>query len=341
MSEEAVKKRSPGAKNSARWPRVVIPISVSALLIFFLFRNVELNELIGHLRPVIYSGWFHLAFAVVVLANTVLQAEQWRLLLKALGYPILYRTIFLWNIAMDVFSAALPLRGGEVVRAWGLWKKCSIPPIEGGSSVAINLGLSFLSLIYLILFGWLARLTGSLGTGAVGIIFVILLAAILIPPLGRYIFILWREPASGDQSVSHRIYTILHNMSVLPFSTMSRLMLYSFLFQFTEVLRVALFLKAFSIEIGFAHLLSTVPLIMLVSALPFSVSGVGVRETSLIVAFLGVSGATTEQLLGVGLVYTFSESFMPFLIGFPFAIRLLAEAPRRKQPSAGFADRLP
>lgn len=92
-----------------------LAISVSALLLWWAFRDVDLAETMGYLRAV-RLGWL-LAAVLVATSLFPLRLIRWRLLLRAEnGDP--YPWLPLWHAVAMGFAAnnLLPFRAGEVVR---------------------------------------------------------------------------------------------------------------------------------------------------------------------------------------------------------------------------------
>lgn len=95
--------------------QLLLAISISALLLWWAFRDVNLAEAMGYLRAV-RLGWL---LAAVIVATTLfpLRLFRWRLLLrKEDGGP--YPWLPLWHAIAMGFAAnnLLPFRAGEVVR---------------------------------------------------------------------------------------------------------------------------------------------------------------------------------------------------------------------------------
>ena len=95
--------------------QLLLAISVSALLLWWAFRDVDLAETVGYLRAV-RLGWL-LAAVVVATSLFPLRLIRWRLLLRMEnGDP--YPWLPLWHAVAMGFAAnnLLPFRAGEVVR---------------------------------------------------------------------------------------------------------------------------------------------------------------------------------------------------------------------------------
>ncbi len=98
----------------AAW-QLLLALSLSALLLWWAFRDVNLDEALGYLRAV-RLGWL-LAAVVVATCLFPLRLFRWRLLLRREdGTP--YPWLPLWHAIAMGFAAnnLLPFRAGEVVR---------------------------------------------------------------------------------------------------------------------------------------------------------------------------------------------------------------------------------
>jgi len=95
--------------------QLLLAIALSALLLWWAFRDVNLEEALGYLRAV-RLGWL-LAAVVVATSLFPLRLVRWRLLLRREnGDP--YPWTPLWHAIAMGFAAnnLLPFRAGEVVR---------------------------------------------------------------------------------------------------------------------------------------------------------------------------------------------------------------------------------
>lgn len=95
--------------------QLLLAISLSALLLWWAFRDVNFAEALGYLRAV-HPGWL-LAAVVVATSLFPLRLVRWRLLLrKDDGDP--YPWLPLWHAIAMGFAAnnLLPFRAGEIVR---------------------------------------------------------------------------------------------------------------------------------------------------------------------------------------------------------------------------------
>ncbi len=95
--------------------QLLLAITVSGLLLWWAFRDVDLQEAVGYLRA-IRLGWL-LAAVVVATSLFPLRLVRWRLLLRTEhGGP--YPWLPLWHAVAMGFAAnnLLPFRAGEVVR---------------------------------------------------------------------------------------------------------------------------------------------------------------------------------------------------------------------------------
>ena len=117
----------------------------------------------------------------------------------------------------------------------------------------------------------------------------------------------------------NRLEKILSPLAAISSQTFLRLAIYSLIIQFTEIITAYLLFKSMRVQTPFHIVLFFMPLAFLLSNLPISIFGLGVRETS--VLFLFSPYGTKEALLGLGMLLSLTELVIPVLIGF-FSLRI-------------------
>jgi len=274
-----------------------------------------------------------LALFLSLLFNVILTAEKWRLILDGLGYSLKFRVLFYVKLATDSIIAVAPLRSGELARPWYLSRRHGVPFTLGGASIVLELGLNFIALVLLALAGWIGLASGSIAAGVIAAALASVALVATVAPGGRLLTRILRLQAEDPESFRGRISEFIKTLWALPKKRLATVLAYSLLFELGEIINVALIFKAFSVEVSFIRLLAFVPAVALLGRLPISLSGLGVRESSLILAFRGFVETIQGQLLGIGLVYTFIESLFPILLGVPLTLHFLTTFPgKRKKP---------
>lgn len=94
------------------------------------------------------------------------------------------------------------------------------------------------------------------------------------------------------------------------------LWIYSVVFQFCELLVCFVLSRGVNIFIPFHIIMILVPITILISNLPITFNGIGLREAA--VFFLFSNYGTREQILSLGILYSLSEYVIPVIIGLLF-----------------------
>ena len=274
-----------------------------------------------------FSAWILLALAISLVSNVLVAARKWHLILHALGHRIDYRFVLYVKLATDAVIAVVPLRGGEILRAWYLSKRHGVPLTDGVGSIVVELGFNFAALVGLAGAGWVALTSGSIALGC-GVLLALTVAAVLAAlPIGRQFLRLLPERPPDDRSFLGSLYSFFRSLASMGPGTLCAVTGYSLFVAFLEVISVALIFRAFVIEVHYAELFAYLPIIALVGRMPFSVSGLGVRESTLVLAFHHLCPAGSGALLGAGLMYSFVEFLFPTLVGLPVTAHFLSTFP--------------
>jgi uncharacterized membrane protein YbhN (UPF0104 family) len=257
------------------------------------------------------NWWLWLLALVIYVGTQVVSGLRWRLLAQAVGLqgPRLWfiREYFIGMF----FSLFLPTSvGGDVVRAWRLARQPG-PPTPGGRRLAAVLSVladRVNGLLVLIALACTATAvcTAPLRPWVVGTVLAIGAAAALglaSLPLWRFVLLprLTRAmprlagPLGALQRLADGAAVTLSDSRVLLFGTAL-----SMVVQAANVVVVWLVGVGLGLDVPFLFYGVLVPLVTLLTLLPVSVNGVGLRETGLVVllAPLGV-GATEAVTLGL------------------------------------------
>ena len=269
----------------------LLRIAASALLLFLLFQQASLEEIILRLNALI-DCWPLLAIAALLPgAGIVISAYRWKVLLSALGGNIATAFLVRGILVGGFFNQLLPSTvGGDVARIW--W-------IQGAFASSV------LSLTVVVVDRVL---------GLVGICAVALVPASFRPDIAASVPVVWSVVlvagltlaflfAPGHRKVrewGHRLFrlpmlSIFREKAAVANQGLQGLraakghllaaMALSILLQIEMVILFAVLAMAMGIAISPGALAIVVPLVTLVTLLPITVNGIGLRETSL--ALLG------------------------------------------------------
>lgn len=282
----------------------VLRFAASAFLLFLLFRQVSMEE-IADRYDALMDHWVLLAIAVSLPGiGIVLSACRWKTLLSALGGNISITFLVKGILVGGFFNQLLPSTvGGDVARAW--WIRSAF-------------GSSILSLTVVVV---------DRVVGLVGICVVALIAASLRPDIAASVPVVWTVvlivgltfallfvPAHRKvRGWGHRLFRLpmlqvlyekatIANQGVQGLRAAKGHLLgalgLSVLLQIEIVILFAVLAMAMGMTISPGELAVVVPLVTLVTLLPISINGIGLREASLALlgAYFGLTPADAISL---------------------------------------------
>ncbi|MBI2370971.1 MAG: flippase-like domain-containing protein [Deltaproteobacteria bacterium] len=314
-----------GVGRGRRWRGVLLKAGVSVLLLAVLLWEADVGRLVavfGQMEP--------LPIIVALIFYTSLQfmaAFRWRVLLQAKALEIPYLRLVAHYYGGVFFNQFLPSSiGGDVYRGYGLFRDARDTGITVASLVLDR--LSALAALLALSLGALAfmqvdsRLTWTvilLNLGfAAGVV-------ALVPPACRRLLLRlverlgWGRVGAVIQEVTRAIFSYWDHRRAL-----GAALLLAFLIQVALVGILYLTALALHVSAPLAYFFLTVPLIELVTLLPISLGGVGLREGSFVFFFAQV-GVPSAAALAISLSW-FGMSVAMAGIG---ALVLLWRARRR------------
>lgn len=324
----------------------LVGLVISAVLLAWSLRGVELSEVASHVRD---AHALPLIAAVIVATLTFpLRIPRWRLLLRAedgsaLGTGPLWHAIAIGFLANNV----LPLRAGEVVRSYTISKLDRTRFTAAFSSVAVERVFDGLTVILLLVVGLFTaglspdvEVAGTPVTRLALLAGVVCLAALALAglvvafPLAaeRLIRRVVPAPALADRLVAI-IEGFRHGLAVL--RSPSRLLLVGFWSVVLWTVNAGAFwlaFRAFDLPVGYSGALLLQGLLVLGITVPSSPGFVGVFE-SVIVAVLAMFEVTRSVAFTYAVTYHVT-TFIPIsLLGVwslartPVRLKDLQQAP--------------
>lgn len=296
----------PGKRQRSKLPLWVMR-GLGFILLIGLVRSVDLNEL----ALVWQQADFIWLLMAVFLATLVMlpKVQRWRCLLKAQGILLPFIEAFVAYLGAYYIGIVTPGRVGEIVKVFYLQEK-HISMGNALVSVIVDrmLDLSVLLLFSLIgasfitkftifsellLWGWLIVFVGAGG------LFVLVRTRI------TKIIVLWLKKGlsmvAGDHS-SHLddfilgLKQIAHGPVVL---TNLMLSVFSWLLVFCSCYLVA---NSLSIGVSFWYLSAAVAIGSVAALLPFSIAGIGLRDSAIVFA-LGLVNVSQKRALAFSVLY--------------------------------------
>ncbi len=245
-----------------------------------------------------HSGWFVAALAVYVLSQ-VMSAVRWHGLLLAgrMAYPLsqvarrYFEGVF--------FNLCLPTAiGGDVWKAYSLGESAKRRLVIG-ASVLVDRLFGLAALLVILAGAVIYRNTASLllmGLCSTVLVLLIPLAFTALRSIARVVETKARP--GRMRSACEKLNSMDTSMAA-----QFRAFILSLGIQGANVVTVGLLCKATAFDVGWAMLCWVVPLTILMTLLPLSVGGVGIREGGFAVLLSGVA-SSPEAGVSLGFLWT-------------------------------------
>lgn len=305
----------------------LIKLAIS-LILFVVYIFFIQDKSFGDIwRPIRNVSLLWLAAALSLhVVGQLISAVRWRILIQASGdkVPLLF-LVQSYLVGM-FFNLFLPGRiGGDVIRIWdssryskSLSKSSAVVVVERLQGILILFGFALVISLFRLPFAgrypviWVAL--GLSLTGLLGVVF------FLLPPAER---LLNRLPEKG---ISARVKTpilafrntILHYRTQKP--AFIRALGMSFCLQFNVILYYFFITKALHLTLPFIDFFIFIPIVHLVTLVPITVNGLGLREMSF-GEILQVYGLPAQAGISLGLVDFGFILFVGLIGGLLFLLR--------------------
>ena len=288
--------------------------SVSAILLWLLARGIDIDA-VGRQMAGADPIWLIIA---LVLAAAVLPmaAIRWQLVTRAIGEPV---------TPSDALS----------ITAIGWFFNQTLPSTIGGDAVRVILayrsGISKTAAIHGIL---LDRLMGLFVVLALATLFLtplltgltadfqkwFLVAFIVAGYAGYAVLLLISAPFAGRLDgfrlgALARALSLDARKTLLSLSPGSVILVISVVLQIVQIASVYAIAVAVGVEVSFTTIMIALPAVLLISSLPVSLAGWGVREQSMVLA-LGAMGVGATDALAISVLLGLSW----IVIGLPGAL---------------------
>jgi len=259
---------------------------LTIIIFIYLIKKIDFAEFVGIISKM---NWVYVALSgiLVSFATLYLGVQKYRYILKILGYNISFRDVFILRVGGFPVKFIFPFKSGEIWRMFYLKKVGNV---------------EYKKAIYSIVINWVVRLCQLLAFGI--FFFLIYKRFFFLSFLLLLIFIIFLK------------FFIKNKDYVLCF-------FYSLFLELTLVLSYYFIFMAGGVKLDMSSFYLTIPLVLIIEALPLGVGGLGLREISIISLFKNIYGI--EMLFSIGLVGSFINAFVPLILGLFFVNRFLLE----------------
>jgi uncharacterized membrane protein YbhN (UPF0104 family) len=289
-----------------------LKILISVALLFFALRKVNLSDLASRI-DIASLGWIGLAIAVTFLQIFV-GALRWCEISAECGAPLAPRLATRFNLIGTFFNQTLPSAiGGDAVRLWLVarggagWRAATY-------SIFVDraIGLIALAIIIVASLPWSYNLIRDPdGRSALLLVdFAALASGVGFLMLGRLPWP-WLKSWWG----THHLYacSAVANQVIFSRSRGPKIAVLSVLVHVLAVVIAWCVVKSIASPVMFSQAFQLVPPVMLITMLPISIAGWGVREATMGLAF-GYAGLVTTEGVNVSLLFG-AVSFIVGAIG--------------------------
>lgn len=283
-----------------RWVRIAVGLS----LLGFLLTQIDLGQASRAVADA-RIDLLLLAFAIV-LGSRLLAAARWYLLLRGRHAAVtpfgMLRLMFVADFVGYFMPGSL---GVEVLRVYGLAKTTADPALSA-TSVVVERVVALVVLVLLVLLGLAARplaLPAEIGRLAwlfLALLLVAVLAVMAPPTRSLALRLLPGERLARIRRGLERVFAALDSYRSRPWLIAASLVL-ALVFQLMRCASVTVGAAALGHPLPFTFVLVVFPIMLLISLLPITIAGLGVREVGF-VYFLGLGGMPAEVALPLALI---------------------------------------
>src|SRR5579863_899232 len=278
-----------------------IKVLVSVALLFLALRKANFSDLASRI-DLASAGWIGLAIAMTFL-QIFIGVLRWRIVSEECGAPIPIRQAMRYNMIGTFFNQTLPSSiGGDAVRLW-LVARAGAGWRAATYSIFVDraIGLIALAIIIVASLPWSYRLiSNAYGRSA-------LLLVDLAALAGGAGFLLlgvlpwpWLKRWWG----THHLHAcaVIANQVIFSRRTGPRIAVLSLLVHVLAVVIAWCVVQSISAPVAFGQTFLLIPPVMLITMLPISIAGWGVREATMGLAF-GYAGLMTNEGINISLLY--------------------------------------
>jgi hypothetical protein len=286
-----------------------IKILISAALLYFSLRKVNLFDLASRIH-VESLGWIALAIAVTFLQIFV-GVLRWREISAECGAPLEISQAMRFNVIGTFFNQTLPSSiGGDAVRLW-LVARAGAGWRAATYSIFVDraIGLIALAIIIVASLPWSYRLIGD-PDGRTALL--LLDFAALAGGLGFLVLGMLPWPWLKRWWGTHHLHAcaVIANRVIFSKERGPKVAVLSLIVHFLAVVIAWCVVRSINAPVMFGQIFQLVPPVMLITMLPISIAGWGVREATMGLAF-GYAGLMTNEGVNVSLLF----GAVSFLVG--------------------------
>ena len=279
---------------------IIMNYIVAITIFVFLFKNIKFAGFLATIQSA-NLAYIALALVVSVVFRLVLYPLLWKKVLDFSKLEVNYAELFKVNAVSLSMKYVLPFKISEVVRAAGLRVFSSLDFCTAlSSSVFVRLIVTLGTVILLV--------TGMLLTGNYRY-----LPWMLLGIMGLVLLMDNIKRFKNIRIANNIINSLIYCFERINSSARIKLVIFSVFLQSGEILSSFLIFKAIGLNLSFVNAVYYVAIIMLVSSIPISIQGLGIRETTAVMSLSRF--AETAVCFSGGILITLVHHLIPAVIG--------------------------
>jgi glycosyltransferase 2 family protein len=276
-------------------------ILISAALLYFSLRKASFSDLASRIHFA-SLGWIGLAIAVT-FAQIFVGMLRWREVSTECGAPLATRQAMRFNLIGAFFNQTLPSSiGGDAVRLW-LVARAGAGWRAATYSIFVDraIGMIALAIVIFASLPWSYNLIGDPeGRSALLLVdFAALAGGFGFLILGRLQWP-WLQRWWGMEHL--HACAVIANRVIFSRERGPRIVVLSLLVHVLAVVIAWCVVQSIDAPVQFGQIFQLVPPVMLITMLPISIAGWGVREATMGLAF-GYAGLMTNEGVNVSLLF--------------------------------------
>ncbi len=277
-------------------------VLVSGGIILFLFQRIDLRQLTGKLLSLPWSYLWGCFFLFMLCE--ILHSLRWKILLNCRNINVSTLKLLYLNFVGLFFNLSFPTSlGGDVVRIYQMSIHANNTS-EAVTSVVVDRGVGFFTLLavapIMILFSAGQTHTSALFAPAFVLLLVVVAAIFILFRLKRPVQV-WCSARGG--SICQKIidyYDVMdgyrgHKRTILLAMMLSLGMI------FLVIMMTYLISQGLRLHVPLAYFIIFVPIIFLITMIPVSIHGLGLREGAF-VFFFARAGLAAPEALSISLI---------------------------------------
>ena len=302
------------------WVKFFFRLLVAVVVIYVLFKrfDIRLNSLVAGI-----SNWYFitLAASISLLLSSFISANRWRLFLRVNGID--ERISTLWRIGLISLFHGLLLpgsQGGDLVRIYCIEKRHQNKSGIAGSTVFVErlIGLVLLCGFSLVALPFVGTSEDFMALGSVVLTMNVLVWVGLGIVMSRKLHGYYAGRVFGFAVLAKAVnYMEKFHSAVISFPYKKVLASSLFIiscFQISLVCVVYLVFLAHGCDLPFVQHLAIYPVVAVLSVIPITVAGIGVRE-GLFIYFYGLLGVSGNVAIGASVISFMLMILLPAAFG--------------------------